>query len=51
MTFINNCINKFKCNLIIYISILFDTAGMIGAMVYTYLAIRNIRKQINQKVV
>ena len=27
MTFINNCINKFKYNLIIYISILFDTAG------------------------
>lgn len=36
---------------IIFPDILFDTAGMIGAMVYTYLAIRNIRKQINQKVV
>lgn len=36
---------------IIFPDILFDTAGMLGAMVYTYLAIRNIRKQINEKVV
>lgn len=32
---------------IVFPHIVFDMAGMIGAMVYTYLAIRNIRKQIN----
>ena len=31
----------------IFSNILFDTAGMIGAMVYTYLAIRNVRSKIN----
>ena len=32
---------------IVFPNILFDTAGMIGAIVYTYLAIRHVRNQIN----
>lgn len=35
---------------IIFPGILFDTAGMVGAMVYTYLAIKNIKQSLNRKV-
>lgn len=36
---------------IIIPNVIFDTAGMVGAVMYTYLALRNMKNKINKKVV